>query len=252
MRSVLRKHHSVSLIYDETGPVLVSHPTKFSRGNNQQQPQQQSEGCNETYDSAVIQLLHLHDLYTKEGIRTVSLYPKVKDDDGKISKRIDISALYCDPFIFRNRLYLFNRFGDNLLCVSIAGSDRSEVRILNTYPDVKGERPSSRYANRCHILLNETLLVYYHQRLDKPDAQPQLWKLELGPLHWNRLQLLLSHHFPIGRVSLRQCSSGAFAFLHGECGRSICQEKAHLYQFSLIQQSLMVSLFVLINYLVGL
>ncbi|VDM46244.1 unnamed protein product [Toxocara canis] len=148
--------------------------------------------------------------------------------------------MFCDPFIFRNRLYLFNRFGTSLLCIAISGSDRAEVRILNTYPDGKSDRPNNRYANRCLLLLDEILLVYCHQRLDKPDEEPQLWKLELGPMKWHRLQLLLNHHLPMGRVCLRQAAFEPTAFLHGECGRSTCQEKAHLYQISLEQECVKV------------
>uniref|UniRef100_A0A915AGL0 RING-type domain-containing protein n=1 Tax=Parascaris univalens TaxID=6257 RepID=A0A915AGL0_PARUN len=215
-RIASRKHCSVALIYDETGPVLISYPMSF--GRHVQQDSADAEGPS-------IQLLHLLDFYTKSGIHTTSLHPRVKDD----------RALFCDPFIFRNRLYLFNRFGTNLLCVAIAGSDRGEVRILNTYPDGKGGRPNNRYANRCLLLRDEILLVYFHQRLDNPDEEPQLWKLELGPMKWHRLQLLLNHHLPTSRVCLRQAAFEPIAFLHGECGRSSCQEKAHLYQISLLQ-----------------
>uniref|UniRef100_A0A0M3IL66 DUF295 domain-containing protein n=1 Tax=Ascaris lumbricoides TaxID=6252 RepID=A0A0M3IL66_ASCLU len=255
---LLRKHCSVALIYDETGPVLISYPMSF--GRHVQQDSADAEGPS-------IQLLHLLDFYTKSGIHTMSLHPKVKDDRGKlyllqtVIRREDkhfetswlfdfncvsnlqsffFSALFCDPFIFRNRLYLFNRFGTNLLCVAIAGSDRGEVRILNTYPDGKGGRPNNRYANRCLLLRDEILLVYFHQRLDNPDEEPQLWKLELGPMKWHRLQLLLNHHLPTSRVCLRQAAFEPIAFLHGECGRSACQEKAHLYQISLLQDCVKV------------
>lgn len=93
---------------------------------------------------------------------------------------------------------MFNRFGTNLLCVAIAGSDRGEVRILNTYPDGKGGRPNNRYANRCLLLRDEILLVYFHQRLDNPDEEPQLWKLELGSVN---SMMVLFNRFAINCLS---------------------------------------------------
>lgn len=89
-------------------------------------------------------------------------------------------ALLCDPFIYRNCLYLFNYFESTLICISIVGKTKGDIRILNTYGDPKHQRPNSKYANKCHIVFGDVLLVYFYQRLDKVDAEPQLWKLELG------------------------------------------------------------------------
>lgn len=212
-----RKHHSTCVIYDETGPVLISYPISYSS---------KAKAKAGHIEGPKIELLHLSEFYEKAGIRTLTVQPVVKDSN----------ALFCDPFIFRNRLYLFNRFSNSIICISLFGNDKGEVRLLNTYPDPKNDRPNNKYANKSLLLLDDILLAYFHQRLDKADEEPQLWKLELGSMNWRRLQLSLNHHYPAGRVTLQRAAELPVAFLHGECARTNCQEKAHLYQLSLQQE----------------
>ncbi|MFH4976456.1 hypothetical protein AB6A40_003165 [Gnathostoma spinigerum] len=211
----IRKHYSTSVIIDENGPVLISYPVTFRKRSPN----------DTTDDDAKIELLHLHDYYRMNGVKTITVYPRVKD---KI-------ALFCDPFIYRNHVYLFNRFETSVLCIAISGDDRETVRLLNTYPDPCYGIPDSKYANRCSLVLADVVLIYCYQRLDKPDQEPQLWKLELGPMRWHQLQLSLSTHTPSAQVCLQRAALNSVAFLHGECRRRTCQEKAHLYQLSLDQ-----------------
>lgn len=63
----------------------------------------------------------------------------------------------------------------------------------------------------------------------------------LRSLCWHRLQLILNHHYPVGLVSFQRSAHEQLAFLHGECGRSGCLEKVHLYQLSLVQNCIKVS-----------
>ncbi|VDN21308.1 unnamed protein product [Gongylonema pulchrum] len=109
-----------TIIYDEAGPVLISHPLSF----------QKKEGC----DPPKIWLFHLSSFYSRRGVRAVVIEPAVKD---------------------------------------------KKARILKTYPSNRFSKPNNKYANRCLLLLGNIVLVYCHQRLDKPDQDPQLWILEL-------------------------------------------------------------------------
>lgn len=59
-------------------------------------------------------------------------------------------------------------------------------------------------------------------------------------MSWRRLHLSLSHHVPVGQVSFRRASNAPIIYVHGECGRNSCQEKAHLFEMSLQQECLMV------------
>lgn len=59
-------------------------------------------------------------------------------------------------------------------------------------------------------------------------------------MNWYKLQLLLSYHSPTCRVCLQQAIGKPLAYLHGECGRSNCTEKVHLYQLNLEQECVKV------------
>ncbi|VDM98793.1 unnamed protein product [Thelazia callipaeda] len=208
---ICKKHHTTTVIYDETGAVLISYPLSFQSKNNNDPPK--------------ISLLHLSHFYTGERVRTVIIEPFVKDK----------KALFCDPFIYQNCVYLFNRFESTLLSVAITGKSRGTAQVRGINPDARFQKPNSRYANRCLLLLGNTVLVYCHQRLDKPEQEPQLWILNMKKMSWRRLHLILNHHYPVVLVNFQKALSTNLAFLHGECGRSKCQEKVHLYQLSTIQ-----------------
>ncbi|KAK6109251.1 hypothetical protein QQG55_35255 [Brugia pahangi] len=214
---VCKKHYTTTVIYDETGPVLISYPLSL-----------QSKIRN---DSPKIWLLHLSNFYSRKGIRTIIIEPSIKDK----------KALFCDPFIYQNCVYLFNRFESTILSVSITGKNRGRTQILNTNPDYRFQKPNNKYANRCLFLLRNIILVYCHQRLDKPNEEPQLWILELRTMTWHRLNLILNHHHPIGLVNFQKSTKEELAYLHGECGRSKCVEKVHLYQLSTTQDSIIMS-----------
>ncbi|KAM3716239.1 RING finger protein [Dirofilaria immitis] len=212
---ICKKHYATSVIYDETGPVLISYPLSS-----------QNKTLN---DSPKIWLLHLSNFYSCTGVRTVVIEPSIKDR----------KALFCDPFIYQNCVYLFNRFESTILSIAITGKNRARTRILNTHPDFRFQKPSSKYANRCLFLLRNIILVYCHQRLDKHDEEPELWILKLKTMTWHRLHLILNHHYPIGLVNFQKSRNEELAYLHGECGRSKCQEKVHLYQLSTTQDCIM-------------
>lgn len=80
------------------------------------------------------------------------------------------------------------------------------------------------------------------------------WKIVniLRFMKWQRLNLILNHHYPIGLVNFQKSLNEEFAYLHGECGRSKCQEKVHLYQLSTIQNSINMVQFNFIQFLISL
>uniref|UniRef100_A0A0R3S5Y4 CNH domain-containing protein n=1 Tax=Elaeophora elaphi TaxID=1147741 RepID=A0A0R3S5Y4_9BILA len=216
-----RKHYATSVIYDETGSVLISYPLSVQNKTRNDPPK--------------IWLLHLSDFYSRRGVRTVVMEPSIKDK----------KALFCDPFIYQNCVYLFNRFDSTILSVAITGKNRGRTQILNTHPDARFQKPNNKYANRCLFLLRNIILVYCHQRLDKPDEEPQLWILKLKTMTWHRLHLILNHHHPIGLVNFQKSIKEELAYLHGECGRIRCQERVHLYQLSTMQDSVTMVHFIL-------
>ncbi|VDN55972.1 unnamed protein product [Dracunculus medinensis] len=211
-----RRHYDTSIIYDENGPVLISYPLSYHEKNHAVVPK--------------IELLHLAEYCSRKAMSILTIRPDIKDK----------KALFCDPFIYRNRLYLFNRFESSILCIAISGIAKGEIRLLNTYPDPHCHRPNNKFANKCLIILTDSILIYFHQRLDRPHEEPQLWRLQLGSMSWRRLHLSLSHHVPVGQVSFRRASNAPIIYVHGECGRNSCQEKAHLFEMSLQQECLMV------------
>ncbi|VDK83886.1 unnamed protein product [Litomosoides sigmodontis] len=214
---ICKKHYATSMIYDEIGPVLISYPLTSQNKARSDPPK--------------IWLLHLLSFYSREGVRTVAVEVNIKDK----------KALFCDPFIYQNCVYLFNRFESTILSVSITGKNRGHTQILNTHPDVRFRKPNNKYANRCLLLLRNVILVYCHQRLDKPDEEPQLWLLKLKTMTWYRLHLILSHHHPTGSINFHKSIKEELAYLHGECGRLRCLERVHLYQLSTTQDSIIMS-----------
>lgn len=66
-----RKHYTTSVIYDETGPVLISYPLSSQNKTRNDPPQ--------------IWLLHLSNFYSHKGIRTVVIKPSIKDKKGKFA-----------------------------------------------------------------------------------------------------------------------------------------------------------------------
>ncbi|KAL3986057.1 hypothetical protein ACH3XW_41210 [Acanthocheilonema viteae] len=220
---ICKKHYTTLVIYDEKGPVLISYPLS-SQSKTQNDPPK-------------IWLLHLSNFYSRKGVRTVVIELAIKDK----------KALLCDPFIYQNCVYLFNRFESTLLSVPITGRNRGHTRILNIHPDARFQKPNNKYANRCLFLLRNIVLIYCHQRLDKPDEEPQLWILKLKTMTWHRLHLILNHHYPVGLVNFQKSIKEELAYLHGECGRIKCQEKVHLYQLSTTQDSIIMVHFILLK-----
>uniref|UniRef100_A0A0N5AXW1 F-box protein n=1 Tax=Syphacia muris TaxID=451379 RepID=A0A0N5AXW1_9BILA len=174
-------------------------------------------------NAPVIELLHLRAFFDRRGVKPLLIHPVMRDRQG----------VFCDPFIYRNHLYLFDYFASTLICISMVGEGKGDVRLLNTYGDPIHQHPNLKYVHKCHLVFGDILLVYFYQHADRPDAEPQLWKLELGSMSWYKLQLSLSYHSPSQRVCLQQAAGQPFAYLHGECGRSDCAEKVHLYQLTL-------------------
>ncbi|CAG9537852.1 unnamed protein product [Cercopithifilaria johnstoni] len=216
---VCKKHYTTTVIYDETGPVLISYPLSSQNKTRNDPPK--------------IWLLHLSNFYSRKGVRTVVIEPSAIIKHKK--------ALFCDPFIYQNCVYLFNRFESTILSVPITGRNRGRTQILNTHPDARFQKPNNKYANRCLFLLRNIILVYCHQRLDKPNEEPQLWILKLKTMRWHRLHLILNHHHPTTLVNFQKSIKEELAYLHGECGRIRCQEKVHLYQLSTTQSSVIMS-----------
>ncbi len=52
-------------------------------------------------------------------------------------------------------------------------------------------------------------------------------------MQWRRLQLSLSNHFPMSRVSLQKARDDETAYLHGDCGFADCPVRVHLYELAL-------------------
>ncbi|VDM96739.1 unnamed protein product, partial [Onchocerca ochengi] len=69
---VCKKHYTTTIIYDETGPVLISYPLSS-----------QNKTSN---DSPKIWLLHLSHFYLRNGIRTVVIELSIKDKKGEFMK----------------------------------------------------------------------------------------------------------------------------------------------------------------------
>lgn len=67
---------------------------------------------------------------------------------------------------------------------------------------------------------------------------------------WHRLHLILNHHYPVGLVNFQKSNKEELAYLHGECGRSKCQEKVHLYQISTTQDSIIMVHFIIHSFLI--
>lgn len=67
---IFRKHYNTALIYDESGPVLISYPISFQERVNQ--------------DRHKISLLHIGSFYAQKCLRTIFIEPEVKDKKGLI------------------------------------------------------------------------------------------------------------------------------------------------------------------------
>lgn len=53
---------------------------------------------------------------------------------------------------------------------------------------------------------------------------------------WEQLELRLSHHVPASKVTIRKCGLDQ-AYVHGACKSIGCSEQFHLYEISLIPES---------------
>uniref|UniRef100_A0A914WZ08 RING-type domain-containing protein n=1 Tax=Plectus sambesii TaxID=2011161 RepID=A0A914WZ08_9BILA len=204
-----RNGYSIDLIRDDGGMVLVSYPHRATANTS-------------------IELLPIGNSINDETIaKTLSIKTKTHLD-----------GLWCDPFISRNCIYFFDQFEPQLLCISLSPEHKGNDRILNTYCDNKYGYPNSKFLNRTVQSFDDTVLVYFHQRVDKPNVKPQLWCLELSSLQWRRVQFSLSHHWPMSRVSFEKTAE-TIAYIHGECEVPGCAERAHLYQINLDENSSM-------------
>ena len=54
----------------------------------------------------------------------------------------------------------------------------------------------------------------------------------LSSMTWEQLDLSLSHHIPMSKVTTRRCGIDQ-AYIHGSCNHIGCPEQCHLYEISL-------------------
>ncbi|VDL64053.1 unnamed protein product [Nippostrongylus brasiliensis] len=73
----------------------------------------------------------------------------------------------------------------------------------------------------------EFALIYANQNVR--NLRPNFYLLNLTNLTWVPLNLMLSHHFPNGKISLQKCGE-EMVYLHGDCNLTNCVERTHLYQ----------------------
>ncbi|KIH46550.1 hypothetical protein ANCDUO_23397 [Ancylostoma duodenale] len=195
------KGKSVVLIRDEAGVVLLSHPIKWQSSGN------------------VIELFHASNfLATSVGDKyTISL-----------QSRENFDATFASPFISRNHLYLF--YGHDysrFLLVPLTGTSCGKCEIRRT----QGLHPPEAYMSKTVQCFDDFALIYANQNVR--NLRPNFYLLNLTNfsrnLTWYPLNLMLSHHFPNGNISLQKCGEHVI-YLHGDCNQSNCIERTHLYQ----------------------
>ncbi|RCN43523.1 hypothetical protein ANCCAN_10486, partial [Ancylostoma caninum] len=135
-----------------------------------------------------------------------------------------ISATFASPFISRNHLYLF--YGHDysrFLLVPLTGTSCGKCEIRRT----QGLHPPEAYMSKTVQCFDDFALIYANQNVR--NLRPNFYLLNLTNLTWYPLNLMLSHHFPNGNISLQKCGEHV-VYLHGDCNQSNCIERTHLYQ----------------------
>ncbi|KAL6742667.1 hypothetical protein Aduo_015795 [Ancylostoma duodenale] len=194
---VSAKGKSVVLIRDEAGVVLLSHPIKWQSSGN------------------VIELFHASNfLATSVGDKyTISL-----------QSRENFDATFASPFISRNHLYLlYGHDYSRFLLVPLTGTSCGKCEIRRT----QGLHPPEAYMSKTVQCFDDFALIYANQNVR--NLRPNFYLLNLTNLTWYPLNLMLSHHFPNGNISLEKCGEHVI-YLHGDCNQSNCIERTHLYQ----------------------
>nr|CDJ83244.1 viral A-type inclusion protein [Haemonchus contortus] len=204
------KGKNVVLIRDEAGVVLLSYPIRW-----------QSSSTN----SSVIELFHVSNfLSSSNGDKyTISL-----------QSREIFDATFASPFISRNHLYLF--YGHDysrFMLVPLTGPSCGKCEVRRT----QGSPPPDDYMSKTVQCFEEFALIYANQNVR--NLRPNFYLLNLTNLTWIPLNLMLSHHFPNGKISLQKCGEEV-VYLHGDCNLSNCIERTHLYQIDVEPLSALV------------
>lgn len=204
---VAAKGKNVVLIRDEAGVVLLSHPIRWQSTGN------------------VIELFHVSNfLSSSVGDKyTISLQSREMFD-----------ATFASPFISRNHLYLF--YGHDysrFMLVPLTGPSCGKCELRRT----QGSPPADDYMSKTVQCFEEFALIYANQNVR--NLRPNFYLLNLTNLTWFPLNLMLSHHFPNGKISLQKCGEEV-VYLHGDCNLSNCVERTHLYQIDVEPLSALV------------
>ncbi|CAJ0590176.1 unnamed protein product [Cylicocyclus nassatus] len=194
---VAAKGKSVVLIRDEAGVVLLSHPIRWQSAGN------------------VIELFHVSNfLANSVGDKyTITLQSR---------EFFDVN--FASPFISRNHLYLFYAHDySRFLLIPLTGTSCGKCEIRRT----QGLCPPDAYVGKTVQCFEDFALIYANQNVR--NLRPNFYLLNLTNLNWYPLNLMLSHHFPNGNISLQKCGEDV-VYLHGNCNLSNCIERTHLYQ----------------------
>ncbi|PAV61190.1 hypothetical protein WR25_06829 [Diploscapter pachys] len=198
------KGRKITLLQDEAGVVLISHPITWNVSSGQN----------------YLELFHASNfLSSKAGSKyTIMMQTNEKFKNDQIT-------LSC-PVIYRNHLYLF--FADDFskfLLVPLSGTLCGKCQLRR----VTGIAPSASYMTKNVQAYEDYLLLYANQHLI--NLKPTLYIMNLSSLQWLKANLSLSSHYPNGNVSLQKGNEET-VFLHGDCHQRGCQEKSHLYQIN--------------------
>ncbi|KAJ1360820.1 hypothetical protein KIN20_019904 [Parelaphostrongylus tenuis] len=204
---VATKGRNVVLICDEVGVVLLSYPIRWQSADN------------------TIELFHATNyLISTIGDKyTISLHSREMFD-----------AVFSSPFISRNHLYLF--YGHDyskFLLIPLTGTSCGKCEVRRT----QGSPPPDSYMSKTVQCFEDFALIYANQSVR--NTRPNFYLLNLTNLSWYPLNLVLSHHFPNGNISLQKCGE-EMVYLHGDCNMSNCIERTHLYQISVEPLSALV------------
>ncbi|KAK5970663.1 RING-type domain-containing protein [Trichostrongylus colubriformis] len=194
------KGKNVVLIRDEAGVVLLSYPIRWQSSPT---------------TGNVIELFHVSNfLSSSAGDKyTISL-----------QSREIFDATFASPFISRNHLYLF--YGHDysrFMLVPLTGPSCGKCELRRT----QGSPPPDDYMSKTVQCFEEFALIYANQNVRS--TRPNFYLLNLTNLTWLPLNLMLSHHFPNGKISLQKCGEEV-VYLHGDCNLTNCVERTHLYQ----------------------
>ncbi|PAV58721.1 hypothetical protein WR25_17595 [Diploscapter pachys] len=183
------KGRKITLLQDEAGVVLISHPITWNVSSGQN----------------YLELFHASNfLSSKAGSKyTIMMQTNEKFKNDQIT-------LSC-PVIYRNHLYLF--FADDFskfLLVPLSGTLCGKCQLRR----VTGIAPSASYMTKNVQAYEDYLLLYANQHLI--NLKPTLYIMNLSSLQWLKANLSLSSHYPNGNVSLQKGNEET-VFLHGDC-----------------------------------